>query len=197
MVSVQFCAGRNRVWGGDANVERSALVHRKCRCKDISRAGARGTSDEAKDSWLGCSISQPRVMKEHVTHLVVAPGVGPTGTAQSVVGCGTQESTATRQAGNGIIRMIGSQSEADRSDEFVCRQLARSIATDSPKPLVGYGVVPELVDAADVIPELTRREVIRNFVHGVWHPQGGKASTAKARLGRGGVLFVLGSGPVR
>ena len=38
-------AGRNRVWGGDANVERSALVHRKCRCKDISRAGARGTSD--------------------------------------------------------------------------------------------------------------------------------------------------------
>ena len=74
-------AGRSRVWGGDANVERSALVHRKCRCKDISRAGARGTSDEAKDLWLGCSISQPRVIKEHVTHLVVAPGAGPTGTA--------------------------------------------------------------------------------------------------------------------
>ena len=66
-------AGRNRVWGGDANVERSALVHRKRCCKDISRAGARGTSDEAKDLWLGCSISQPRVTKEHVTHLVVAP----------------------------------------------------------------------------------------------------------------------------
>ena len=41
-------AGRGRVWGGDANVERSALVHRKCRCKDISRTGARGTSDEVQ-----------------------------------------------------------------------------------------------------------------------------------------------------
>ena len=79
-----------------------------------------GTSDEAKDFWLGCSISQPRVVKEHITHLVVAPGVGPTSTAQSVVGFGAQESTATRPAGNGFIRMIGSQAEADRSDEFGC-----------------------------------------------------------------------------
>ena len=30
-------AGRNRVWAGDANVERSALIHRKCRCMGISR----------------------------------------------------------------------------------------------------------------------------------------------------------------
>ena len=114
-------AGRNRVWGGDAYVERGALVHRRCRCKDISRAGARGTSragargtsdEAAKDLWLGCSISQPRVIKENVTHFVVAPGSGPTGTAQSVVRLGAQESTASRPAGDGFIRMIGSQARS-------------------------------------------------------------------------------------
>ena len=60
--------------------------------------------------------------------------------------------------------MIGSQAEADRSDELVCRQVARSITTDSLKPRAGHGFVPELGDAADVIPELSRREVTGNFV---------------------------------
>ena len=90
-------AGRNRVRGGDANVERCALTHRKCRCKDISRAGTRGTSDEAKDLWLGCSISQLCVVKKDVTHLIVAFGAGTTRTAQSVVGLNRKARPQDRQ----------------------------------------------------------------------------------------------------
>ena len=92
--------------------------------------------------------------------------------------------------------MIGSQAEVDRSDEFVCQQLARNIATDSPKTLVGHGIVPEPVDAADVIPELTRREVTGNLVHGVCIHNARKPRL-QTRLGRGGMLFVLRFGPVQ
>ena len=56
MVSVQILAGRNR---GEAMPTSSAVprfIESAVARKDISRAGAQGTSDEAKDLWLGCSI---------------------------------------------------------------------------------------------------------------------------------------------
>ena len=55
--------------GGNAYVERNALTHRNCLCKDTSRAVAQDTSNEAKDHLLGCNVSQPRVTKENVSSL--------------------------------------------------------------------------------------------------------------------------------
>ena len=113
-----------------------------------------------------------------------------------VVSFGAQASIPTIPAGNGPIRLIGSQAEADRNDEFVTWQLARSIATDSPKPLVGHGVVPELVDAADVIPERTKREATGNLIHGACADNVEKPRL-QTRLEHSGMLFVLRFGPVQ